>query len=123
MTSGTIVSKNDTNPFKGYCGQIFRYINRVNVPETNLSCILVEMAPGEISDLHHHNKSQEIYFVIEGKGQIRLGDRTIIVNPGDAVHIPTRVKHSIENDGEILMQLFVVNSPPYQENDVIFEEN
>ena len=49
----------------------------------------------EIDDakLHYHKKTDEIYYVIDGSGQLVLGDEVIDVHKGVVVYVPRGVKH------------------------------
>ena len=43
--------------------------------------------------LHYHNKTHEYYYVVEGKGKVRLGDKVVELKKGDFLHIPPKVLH------------------------------
>jgi quercetin dioxygenase-like cupin family protein len=55
--------------------------------------------PNEALNPHHHAPS-EIYFVIQGKGVVTLGQDEHTVHAGDAVFIPGNVRHGIANRSE-----------------------
>ena len=45
---------------------------------------LVRLAPGRDSTQHHmHDHSEEFLYVLEGRGQARIGDRVVEVGAGD----------------------------------------
>jgi quercetin dioxygenase-like cupin family protein len=52
------------------------------------------VAPGKAIEPHFHN-SHEFYYVLSGQGTMRVGDVTRGVAPGDLVHTPPNVPHSI----------------------------
>ncbi len=43
---------------------------------------------------HFHN-SHEFYYVLSGQGTMRVGDDVYEVSPGDLIHTPPNVPHSI----------------------------
>lgn len=43
---------------------------------------------------HYHN-SHEFYYVLSGRGTMRVGDDVFPVSPGDLVHTPPNVPHSL----------------------------
>lgn len=45
----------------------------------------VEIPPGSSIGLHRHDSDEEIYFVLRGRGRMRLGDAEFEVRPGDLV--------------------------------------
>jgi mannose-6-phosphate isomerase-like protein (cupin superfamily) len=54
---------------------------------------------------------EEIYFVVSGTGQMRVGDKTRQVVPGDATWIPVGSVHALLNNGEEDCVILVVASP------------
>ena len=37
---------------------------------------------------HHHPRAEEIYYIVEGRGSMHLGNEIRAVGPGDAIAIP-----------------------------------
>ncbi len=57
---------------------------------------------------HFHETEQEAWYVIAGRGQIRVGDKQVEVEPGTVVVSPPQVEHQITNPGpEVLKALFI----------------
>lgn len=50
------------------------------------------------AQLHSHPNYEEYWFVIEGKGQITIGDEVYNVEPGDLVITPRGVPHKVKGD-------------------------
>ena len=59
----------------------------------------------------HVDPMEEIYFVLQGSGEIVVDDETRQVGPGDATWIPTRSSHSLLNNAEENLVILVVTSP------------
>src|SRR5215475_3407406 len=57
------------------------------------------LAPGQKTTRHYHPLTEEIYYLLEGKGRMRIGDELCDVGPGDAIAIPPGAVHTIENTG------------------------
>jgi mannose-6-phosphate isomerase-like protein (cupin superfamily) len=59
----------------------------------------------EITDakLHYHQRTDEIYFVIDGEGRMRLDDEEIKLNPGVVVYVPRGVKHKAWGQLKVLV--------------------
>ena len=49
---------------------------------------------------HHHVRTEEIYYILQGEGVARIGDETRAVGPGDAIAIPPGVVHQVRNSGQ-----------------------
>ena len=122
MTKGTIVKLEEIEPKDGYCGTVYELIEPHNSAAERLSCVWVEVAPGARARPHRHPVGEELYLVVSGRGIMHLEGRTWALCPGCVVHIPPNVPHRIENNGVLPLQLFVVNAPPYDPENVIFEE-
>lgn len=53
--------------------------------------------------LHNHHVNEEMFFILEGSGEIRIGDRTYPVRSGDIIACPPggpETAHKIVNTGE-----------------------
>jgi mannose-6-phosphate isomerase-like protein (cupin superfamily) len=57
---------------------------------------------------HAHLKSEEIYFVLEGTGQIILDGKPFPINAGDISVCKKNHSHGIKNLGENKMRLLVI---------------
>lgn len=54
---------------------------------------------------------EEIYFVLQGTGEMGVDDEKQQVGPGDATWIPTGSSHSLLNSGDQNLVILVVASP------------
>ena len=60
-----------------------------------------------IMEVHEH-PSDEVYFVINGKGYCHVGDERFAVKPGDAIEIPPNVMHTMEcEEGETFLWIAI----------------
>src|SRR5688572_15157620 len=64
-------------------------------PARNQSLAEAMLAPGQATQRHHHAESEEIYFVLEGEGDMELDGERRPVAAGDAVLIPPGAWHEI----------------------------
>ena len=84
---------------------------------TLLSAAFVEVDIGAASPRHWHEKTEEIYMIVEGKGIMHIDDQLLPIGPGDCVTIPVRLVHAIDNTGTTPLRMWVVTSPPYTDGD------
>jgi mannose-6-phosphate isomerase-like protein (cupin superfamily) len=56
---------------------------------------------------HRHKDQEEIYFVVRGNVQFKLGDDVVEVGPRSAVRVSTDVFRSVHNDGPDEAELIV----------------
>jgi mannose-6-phosphate isomerase-like protein (cupin superfamily) len=64
--------------------------------------------PGASEGLHYHNGVEEIYYVMDGSGQVRVNDETEPIRKGDAVPILFREAHSFSNNGSSDLELMII---------------
>ena len=48
--------------------------------------------------MHSHREAQEIWYVLEGEGQMQVGDEICDIAPGDLIYGPEQVMHQIINN-------------------------
>ena len=77
------------------------------------------VAPGASTMPHHHPRTEEIYYILEGTGQMRLGDETQAVGPGDAIAIPPGAVHTIVNAGDQTLKFLCCCAPGYEDSDTV----
>jgi quercetin dioxygenase-like cupin family protein len=56
----------------------------------------LEAGPGARIPEHQHEESDEIVYVVSGRGTMTVAGQSLPVTPGDAVHLPRRVPHTFE---------------------------
>jgi oxalate decarboxylase/phosphoglucose isomerase-like protein (cupin superfamily) len=87
---------------------------RVTAAE-RFSAGLVVLEPGKGHVRHNHPYSEEILYVIEGKGrqtvELPAGKLEKEIGPGELVHIPTAIYHSTVNTGKGPMKLIAIYAP------------
>jgi len=59
----------------------------------------------------HNHEQEEVYFIIEGSGEICLGQERRVLGSGQAVYIPPGVFHQLTNIGEAPLRLIYCYGP------------
>jgi mannose-6-phosphate isomerase-like protein (cupin superfamily) len=99
--------------WKGIDG--WAYLSREDFPEMSCSYIIVTGRHGRTKSLTNNR----IYFVIEGRGEFIINDKSIRVSAGEAVVVPKNTPYDFRGD----MKLFLVNSPAFDpEGDIKLEQ-
>jgi mannose-6-phosphate isomerase-like protein (cupin superfamily) len=89
-------------------------------PVRNQSLAEATLEPGQATQRHYHAESEEIYYLVEGSGEMELdGDRRAVA-PGDAILIPPGAWHQITAGGSELRFLCCC-APAYTDADTFFE--
>lgn len=71
---------------------------------------------------HHHVRTEEIYYILQGHGLMRLGEETRQVGPGDAIAIPPGAVHQITNTGRGVLKFLCCCAPGYEHDDTVLSE-
>ena len=86
----------------------------------NQSLAEAELAPGQATQRHYHARTEEIYILLEGSGEMEVeGDRAR-VGPGEAILIPPGARHEIRA-GERGVRFLCCCAPPYSDSDTYFD--
>jgi mannose-6-phosphate isomerase-like protein (cupin superfamily) len=80
------------------------------------------LPPGGATTPHRHLKTEEIYYILEGRGSMRIDDETRAVGPGDAIAIPPGTLHQITNTGGSQLKFLCCCAPGYEHDDTILAE-
>jgi quercetin dioxygenase-like cupin family protein len=77
------------------------------------------LPPGSTTQRHYHALTEEIYFVLEGEGEMELDGEWRHIVPGDAVLIAPGAWHSTIAATEL--RFLCCCAPPYSHDDTYFE--
>ncbi len=59
----------------------------------------------------HNQEQEEVYFVLEGMGEMCLGEERRDVHGGQAVYIPSGVYHQLTNTSDTVMRMVYCYGP------------
>ena len=79
------------------------------------------LAPGQATQRHYHRASEEIYFVLDGEGEMELDGERRGVSAGDAVAIPAGSWHELRAEGDRPLRILCCCVPPYRHEDTFFD--
>jgi quercetin dioxygenase-like cupin family protein len=77
------------------------------------------LEPGAATRRHYHRRSEEIYLLVEGGGDLEVDGETRRVEAGDAVVIAPGSWHELSAHGEGA-RLLCCCVPPYADDDTFF---
>ncbi len=73
-------------------------------------------------DLHRHDYSEKVIYVIEGSGSLNLAGRSREINSGDVIVVPMSVLHGVTPHGEEPMIIVTLYTPALKVGDTIYGE-
>jgi oxalate decarboxylase/phosphoglucose isomerase-like protein (cupin superfamily) len=79
------------------------YLLKDNHDLNNLILSSTRLYRGQQTRGHRHEGQEEVYFFVQGRGHMIVGDETdepFAVGPGDVVMIPDGAFHRVINDGD-----------------------
>jgi quercetin dioxygenase-like cupin family protein len=87
--------------------KIIEMLSRRN-DQAELTCALVKTAVGVVTERHVHENSEDIFYIIRGKGKLFLeGVGEVILEPGVFVRVPPNTFHGLYDVEEELLALDV----------------
>ena len=88
----------------------------------NQSLAEARLPEGASTQEHYHARTEEIYFITQGKGRMRIETETAEVQAGDAIAIPPGKKHKLWNTGQGTLTLLCCCAPCYEHSDTFLTE-
>lgn len=99
---------------------IHEFLNPRNSSLQNQSLAQATLFPGQSTAAHFHPRTEEIYFVLSGRGQMRIEETVFDVGQGDAIPIAPGKNHQIWNTDEASELVFLCCcAPAYADEDTI----
>lgn len=84
----------------------------------DVSVAYVEMAPGNVSLLHRHRSFTELYYILSGKGIMRVNEEEFSVRKDTLVEVKPGEPHKLKNTARSLLRHLVVSNPAFNPEDV-----
>jgi mannose-6-phosphate isomerase-like protein (cupin superfamily) len=79
------------------------------------------LRPGGSTTPHRHLKTEEIYYILEGTGEMRIDGETKMVGIGDAIGIPPGSLHQITNTTGGILKFLCCCAPGYEDADTVLQ--
>lgn len=75
------------------------------------------VAVGEMTRLHRHTATEELYHFTDGEGLMTLAEEVFAVKQGDTVCIHPGTAHRVQNTGDRPLKILCCCTPPYADDD------
>ena len=117
-----IVNQQDTIPFTTVDGSTIReLLAHRNSAIRKQSLAEARLEAGSATTPHHHDVTEEIYYILSGTADMTLGEETRPVGPGDAIAIPPGVRHTIRTTGSGELVFLCTCAPGYEHSDTFLD--
>src|SRR5664279_5412674 len=90
---------------------------------SSLGARLWRLAPGQASTRHRHIGQEELYFLLEGVGRLRVDEELLTLAPLDAVLVEPDSARQVFNDTDGEQLWLVVGAPPELANTLEMSED
>ena len=122
MKNKSFIGKEQGKPFIAKDGAlIYELFRKSGLKIKNISIATGFLKPKQIAIPHFHKKLEEIYFILSGKGRIRIGNKKEKIKRNYAVFIPIKAIHALENTSKSKpLKVIAISSPPYSDRDIFF---
>ncbi len=70
----------------------------------------VELDAGEMTQPHQHEDLEEIYYFLEGAGEIVIAKRKKLVGRGEVIYVPRLTSHWLENNSPGVLRCLTIES-------------
>jgi len=91
----------------------YEVISHQETPECSLR--LLKLTRDKGVHLHHHHKTTQIYFVLEGTARATVAGKSAVLRPHQILRIPRDALHDIRTEGEALV--LSISIPPLDASD------
>jgi putative monooxygenase len=96
---------------EGLRRKVFRVVNEELVQSEHVAAGLTIFEPGESSSRHSHPESEEVDFIVKGKGDVLSGGERTSFDEYSFMFIPKGVEHQHMNTGDEPMWLVWMYTP------------
>ena len=117
-----IVNINDVPSFTTKDGsEIRELLAHRNSSIRKQSLAEARLPAGRTTTAHRHLRTEEIYYILDGSGLMRVEDVERPVGAGDAIAILPGQVHQITNVGNCELKFLCCCAPAYEHDDTLLE--
>jgi mannose-6-phosphate isomerase-like protein (cupin superfamily) len=84
----------------------------------SLAVTWVECGPNSQQPLHSHPDAEQAYVIVQGRGEMIVGDEREMVGRGTMILVPPNTEHAIRNPTDESLAYVSATSPPFEPGDV-----
>lgn len=114
-------SRDDATPFTTADGSTIRVlVDAETGGARNQSLAEAWLEPGQATERHYHVRTEELYVLLDGRGEMEVDGVRAAVGPGDAVLIPSGAWHQIRATDDEPLRFLCCCAPSYSHEDTFF---
>lgn len=78
----------------------------------NIDFYISSYMPSAYAEMHMHERSEEVFYFLEGDGIFMMGNTKHRVGPGTVIYVAPKTMHGIFNTGTTNLVFVVTATPP-----------
>jgi mannose-6-phosphate isomerase-like protein (cupin superfamily) len=106
------VRRHDAAAVHERAGVVSRVLLPPGAADQKLMVTWVTVPPGASQAAHLHDRAEQVYVVIEGRGEVTIEGETQVIEPGDLAYFAPRTTHAITNVGAGRLVYVSATTPP-----------
>ncbi|MEN9626193.1 MAG: hypothetical protein RL557_521 [archaeon] len=107
-------------PIRAADGAIVYELDVPTREKSGFGCAYGMLPPKQTANIHFHEQSDEVYYVVSGNGKVRLDNHLYSLVAGSLVMVPAGVRHGLQNtSARKHLEIFCLSSPPYTDSDFL----
>jgi mannose-6-phosphate isomerase-like protein (cupin superfamily) len=95
----------------------------VFVESHKLSVKQEKMPSGTSERLHYHQKSTQIFYILEGEATFKIEGNIFKIKSGEGVSIDAGKQHKINNEAEGVLEFILYSNPSTKGDRINIDEN
>jgi len=112
MIENPVRKLSSVKPIGMLCGKAFEISEAKDFANMSIAVVEVLDAP-----THYHKKMMEFYYILEGKGRVKLNGKLYSVEKDTTVLIEPLVKHSLTSAAKSPIKLIAITTPAFDSKD------
>lgn len=113
-----VVDEKDAEVYGQKWAQVKKLITSKTAGSKNADLGILRLQPKKKTVPNIHPESEELFYILKGKGTLTVGQETKEIKAGQGVYIPSNVTHTFENTDEEIMEFLLIHSPPEPEEEI-----
>ena len=114
-------SRDDAEAFTTKDGSTIRELLGTQHGAANQSLAEATLDPGQATQRHYHARSEELYVLLDGEGEMEVDGASRAVCAGDAILIPPGAWHRITAAADAPLRFLCCCAPAYRHEDTFFD--
>lgn len=83
--------------------------------------VVMSLKVGEDIGEESHDIIDQIFFIVAGVGEAKVGESVFGITKHDVVFVPAGTRHNIKNPGDEDLKFYTIYSPPAHKEETITE--